>query len=111
MFISCSTLKTEPNNIVGTFYKQGSKNGFNYEYTLKLYKDNSFFLGHKVHGANPQCKGQWEQSNDTLFLKCNEENEVSIMLSSSYMNERKYALKIVNRNKIKINNILLRRVK
>lgn len=110
VFISCNTLKIEQNNIMSTFYKKGSKNGFNYEYTLKLNKDNSFFLSHKVHGANPQCKGQWKQSEDTIFLTCNEENEVSIMLSNGYMNEREYTLKVISNNKIKINNIILKRI-
>lgn len=109
--VSCSVLKTERNDITGAFYKKGSKNGFNFEYTLKLNRDSTFLLSHKVHGANPQCEGVWKQSNDTLFLSCNEEKDITLMLSNGYMKKREYMLKIVNRDKLRLDDIVLKRIK
>ncbi|MDP2161200.1 MAG: hypothetical protein Q8K02_11995 [Flavobacterium sp.] len=108
--VSCSVLKTERNDIAGTFYKKGSKNKFNYEYGLKISSDGSFLLSYKVHGANAQCDGIWKQSNDTLFLNCNEEKDIALMLSSGYMNKREYVLKIINRDKLRLDDIVLKRI-
>ncbi|RZL62951.1 MAG: hypothetical protein EOO93_08225 [Pedobacter sp.] len=97
--------------IYGTFYN-GSRNlDFNYKYKLQLNADGSFFLIEKHKDGNPQCEGHWKRiDQNIILLKCNEVN-VTEMLSNRYMSKREYKLEIVDRNKIKYNGILLKRIK
>lgn len=110
--LSCSITKNiDYDSMIGEF--QGKYPGFikgtYVQYNLKLKGDSSFYFQIKGHDYNPECKGVWSLCNDTLFLKCNEEKDIAILLSSGYMNKREYKVTIKNRNKLKLNNIILKR--
>lgn len=103
LLTSCYTSK----KITSGIYK---KKGTDFIYSLELNSvNNTFLLTKKYFEVNSSCAGKWVQKSDTLFLKCNEEKDIGIVLSSGYMNEREYAIKIINKKKLKLHNILLKR--
>lgn len=103
VLISCNTSK---NITTGTYQKKG----VDFLHSLKLNDtDNSFVLTKKYFEVNSSCTGKWLQKGDTIFLKCNEEKDIAILLSSGYMNKREYKVTIKNRNKLKLNNVVLKR--
>ena len=108
---SCSTLKINASDIAGDFYKEeSSKNYLSIVYDLKLKPDSTFSLSIKTRDANPTCKGLWKLKKNYIYLKCQESQDVGKILSSSYMKELNYELKLINRNNIKFNeDIILRR--
>lgn len=71
--------------------------------------DSTFVLTKKYFEVNSSCTGKWLQKGDTIFLKCNEEKDIAILLSSGYMNKREYEVVIKTRNKLKLNNVVLKR--
>lgn len=104
VLISCNTSK---NITTGTYQKKG----VDFFHSLKLDKtDSTFVLTKKYFEVNSSCIGRWQQKGDTIFLKCDEEKDIGVMLSSGYMNQREYTLKIVSNNKVKLENITLKRV-
>ena len=112
---SCSTSKVvNSNDLTGSFYAaygdvKGVK-GTSTKYYLDLNSDNVFYFEIKGHGwNNPQCTGRWEQKGNILYLKCNEEKDLGVMLSSDYMNQREYTIKIQSKDKLKYGKIVLRR--
>lgn len=111
IFYSCSAVKIEPSFVVGKYYKrQMSKNTFSINYNLILKSDNTFSLSMNMQDANPKCNGKWElRENKYIYLKCDETNDIGVILSSGYMNEKEYKLEIINRNKIKFKNVILKK--
>ncbi len=95
MICSCITNK----KIYGNYQYKGVSNGFSKEYSLSIKKD-SFDISHKSQDAYTNCAGKWKVFQDTLYLRCNEENVVTNMLSSGYMNKRDYKLKIISNQKL-----------
>ena len=108
LLYSCSvTKKLKDTEILGSFYaKIEGHNDTNVQYTLSL-KPNSFSLNFKGQDYNPECTGSWLKKGDSLFLKCKEEKDIGILLSSSYMNQRDYTVKILSRNKLRLDKIVL----
>lgn len=111
-FLSCSMRKVICNkDLIGHFY--GVSVGYipntSVEYHLNLNADHTFNL--KIHGHDyrPECIGKWEQIGDTIFLKCNEEKDIGIMLSGGYMNQREYTFKIKSKNILKLDKVVLKR--
>jgi hypothetical protein len=101
--ISCDTSK---NITTGTYQKKRA----DFLYTLKLNNaDSTFILTKKYFEVNSFCSGKWRQKDDSIFLKCNEEKEISAVLLGGYMNEREFKIKIRNKNNLKLNNILLKK--
>lgn len=98
-------------DLIGSFYDVSS--GYipytSIQYFLELKTDNVFKFKIHGHGYRPECIGIWEQKGDTIFLKCGEEINIAIMLSNRYMNQREFKVVIKNRNKLKIDNVVLRR--
>lgn len=109
---SCSVSKEfVSGDLIDSFYgvSNGSMSNTSIQYSLELKTDNVFKLKMQRHGYQPECVGIWEHKNDTIFLKCNEEKDIAIMLSSGYMNQREYKVVVKNRNKLKLNNVVLRK--
>jgi replicative DNA helicase len=105
IFYSCSTR----NRLIGDYYYEKS-NVISESYYLKLKKD-SFIIKYVTLDSYPRCSGMWKLKKDTLYLKCNEEKEITQMLSKGYMNDRDYELKIVTKDSLKLlkRNIILKR--
>jgi hypothetical protein len=106
-FYSCGVSKFD--------YRAGQeyiKEKKDYKYYLRIDTDSTFTFSIKYQDLNPRCQGCWEKGEgDYILLKCNETTEVSDLFSSTYMNTRKIRAEIINRNKIKINNTILRKIK
>ena len=112
LFLSCKAQKIDQEVIQGTFYKLNKDRYLSSSYTLELHKDGSFALNEKHQDANPQCKGKWTIENDKfIVLKCDEVKDVTETLTNGYMNKREQKLLIINRNKIKYNDVVLKRKK
>jgi hypothetical protein len=91
--------------------KSHYREGKDYQCDLSLNNDSSFVLTQKYFEANSACRGKWRySSHDTILLTCDEE-ELSSKLQGGYMSERKKKLIILNRNKVKIGEVILRRKK
>lgn len=109
--VACKAQSSSQQSIYGTFYNRSKNLDFNYEYKLQLNVDGSFLLNEKHKDANPQCKGNWKRiGQDTIFLKCSEVVDATEMLSNGYMNKREYKLKIVDKNRIRYNGVILKRI-
>ncbi|MGV0755926.1 hypothetical protein [Empedobacter brevis] len=107
---SCSTYRTKENDIIGSYsYKSKTKKVIGVSYDLTLNNNKTFIFKQKVQDARPECNGTWILSNDTIFLKCAEEKNIGIKLSSGYMNQREYTLKIISNHKLNFGNITLKK--
>ena len=103
---SCKTIVIH-DNISGKFYKKGR----DYSYSLILNEDSSFIFYFKAQDVKPQCEGRWQLlSKDTILLRCNEVKDLIDALSTGYMPKREHKIKIINRNKLKYNQIVMKRV-
>lgn len=110
--LSCSTTKNMSyDKIIGKFYGKhpGFSKGTYTHYNLELKQDSTFYFQINGHDYSPECKGMWSLSNDILLLKCDEEKDVAVLLSSGYMNQREYKVIIKNRNKLKLDTVVLKR--
>jgi hypothetical protein len=111
-FLSCKAQKVGQEAIYGTFYKLDKDKHFSTSYTLKLNSDSTFSFLIKVKDGQPQCNGTWELvDNEFIHLKCYEITDVTEALSSGYMNQREHKLQVVNRNKLKYKDVVLKRKK
>ena len=105
LWCSCNTSK----GVIGGSYE---KKGRDFEIQLKLNSiDSSFSLSEKYFDGTPTCNGIWNIKSDTLYLLCNEEKSISILLSSGYTNERVQKAIIITNNKLKLHNVVLKRHK
>jgi hypothetical protein len=110
LLLSCKTQKIRQKAIHGTFYKIDKDPHFSSEYTLDLNEDGSFFLLEKHKDGSPQCKGRWRIFNDEfVLLECNEITDPTETLTNAYMSNREHKLRILSENKLKYNDIVLRR--
>lgn len=103
ILISCNASKSIT---VGTFQKQG----VDFFYALKLDNtDSVFVLTKKYFEVNSSCTGKWRQKGNIIFLKCDEEKEVTAVLLGGYMSQREYKVVIKSSNKLKLDNVVLKR--
>lgn len=110
LFLPCKAQKIDRETIQGTFYRRNKDRDFSSSYTLELHSDGSFLLIEKLFEANPQCKGKWElEDNKFIVLKCNDVNDVVETVTNGYMNKREQKLLIISRNKIRYNDVILKR--
>lgn len=111
-FLSCGTLNIQSLPITGTFYKQGKRLGFNYEYKLNLKSDGSFYLQEKLKDASPRCEGKWEMvGKDHILLKCDSVTNINEMLTNGFMNSRENMLKIVSKDRLEYKEVVLKRIR
>ena len=110
--IGCSTYKNvSDDNLIGNFYglAKGQIQGSNTQYNLELKEDNVFILNINGHDFNPKCEGIWKRRADTLILKCSDNEGIAEKLSNGYMNQREFVIKVNNKNKLKLDNVTLKR--
>ncbi len=99
----CGTLR-ELENLGGVY----SKSGKDYNYTLKLNKDSSFYFSQKYYEVNTVCHGIWQLSADTILLQCAEE-DLAAKLQRGYMGKRNLKAIVLSKNKLKLGEVLLRK--
>lgn len=110
LLISCRAQKIDQSSICGTFYKLDKDKHFSSSYTLELRLDSTFTFIISVQDAKPQCNGKWKiVDNGFIMLNCNEDTNPYEMLSSGYMSQRENKLQIINKNKIKYKDVVLKR--
>lgn len=101
---SCKTVSFSQ-NIQGRYYIEGR----DYQYSLSLNNDSSFTFTKKYFEGSSTCQGNWHfLSKDTLLLTC-DEADLSAKLQSGYMTERERKVIVLNKNKLKIDNVVLKR--
>jgi hypothetical protein len=102
---SCKTSSISQSSVRGQYYREGK----DYKYDLRLNNDSSFVLTEKYFEVNSTCQGKWQYlSTDTILLKCGEE-DLSAKLQSGYMSDREKKLIVLNNNKIKLGEVVLKR--
>jgi hypothetical protein len=109
---SCSTGKEiSSKDLIGNFYGATEDYIRNTEtkYYLELNGDNVFKLKINGHDYRPECSGVWEQKGDTITLKCSDTESLGEKLSSGYMNQREFKIKVQSRNKLKLDKVILKR--
>lgn len=99
---SCSTNKKYKELNTGKFIHYHSFKLLVTDYKEKneliLNNDSTFYL--KKNGTS--CSGKWKKENyNTISLKCNESN-LNDIISVGYMSQRRYKVRIINNNKIKV---------
>lgn len=101
-FFSCNSV----NNIeLEGIYEQ---HGQDYIYSLDLNSDNNtFLLSKKYYEVKSSCQGTWEISGNIITLKCYEE-KFPAQISSGYLNKREFRMLLINRKKIKFDNVILK---
>lgn len=110
--LSCKVQKVDQVTMCGTFYKLHKGNDFNTSYTLQLNTDNTFLLLLNTAGGKPQCKGKWEIVDSIyIILKCDKVSDVTETLTNGYMKQREYKMQIISQNKIRYNEVVLKRKK
>lgn len=111
-FLSCKAQKVEHTTIWGTFYKLDKGKHFSTSYTLELKSDSTFVFIIKVKDGQPQCDGIWEIVNDKyILLKCGEITDITETLTNGYMSKREHEINIINKNKLRYNDVVLKRKK
>lgn len=105
LFAACASF-SESSSLEGRYVKSGD----DFSRNLTLNKDSTFVLTIQDLEVTKKCKGSWQHiSQDIVLLVC-ENEEVHNQLSSGYMKERRVELKILQKNKLKLNNITLTKV-
>jgi len=108
--LSCKAQSLVQKAIYGTFYKLDKDKHFSASYTLKLNSDSTFSFLIKVQDGQPQCNGTWELLEDGfILLKCGEVADVTETLTNAYMSKREHKILIMSKNKLKYNDIVLKR--
>lgn len=112
LFITCRAQKIEQEALCGTFYKLNKDKYFSSSYTLELRPDSTFSFIIMVKDAKPQCNGKWKIiDKEFILLECNESSNPYEMLSSGYMSQKEQKLQVINKNKIKYKDFVLKRKK
>jgi hypothetical protein len=110
--LSCKAQTVEQASICGTFYESYKDKHFSTSYTLILNSDSTFSFHIIVKDGQPQCNGKWELVEDEfILLKCGEDANPFEMLSNHYMSQKEHKLQVLNKNKIKYKNVVLKRKK
>jgi len=103
-FVSCKSTSLLQ-NADGDYYSKGR----DYYYSLSLKRDSSFVFTQKYFEVNSTCQGKWKYiSKDTILLQCNEA-DLSAKLQSGYMSERERKVLMLNKNKLQIDKVILKR--
>jgi hypothetical protein len=110
LFFSCKTVESK--YIPGTYFrKYDQKNNYNRVVTLTFNQDSTFEYSDEWFEINQKCAGKWLFAKpNTILLKCFEQPFPAI-ISSGYMNGKQLKVKVISKNKIKVGNSTLMKVK
>jgi hypothetical protein len=107
---SVSVQKIDQCTICGKYYKLVRDKDFSTSYTIELKADSTFKLSIKIFEGRPQCEGKWKSIGEKLILlKCYEDNNPYEALTNGYMSQKEHTIKIINKNRIKFNDFVLKR--
>lgn len=112
LYIYCSCKIVEIKDIPGKYHrKYDQKNNYNRVVTLTLSQDNTFEYSDEWFEINEKCKGKWVFTTpNTILLKCFEQ-PFPALISSGYMNGMQLKVKVISKNKIKLDKSTLMRIK
>jgi hypothetical protein len=98
--------------VYGTFYKKTHGRCYRTSYELEIRKDGTFVFNQESRGANPKYYGKWRiVGGNHLMLKCKEDTTKFDPSSFIHMNLKKWNIKILSKNKLKFDHIVLKRNK
>ncbi len=110
--ISCKVQKVEKVPINGTFYKLEKGTDFKISYTLELRVDSTFKLLFNAPGGKPHCEGKWElKDNEIIILECFKDGDPYETITNTYMSQKTHEVKVLSKNRLKYNDVILRRKK
>lgn len=105
VFASCK-ISSFSQNLQGSYFKEGK----DYKYRLKLNNDSSFIFIREYFEANSTCRGKWQFiSKDTVLLVC-DDVDLSEKLQRGYMTTRERKVIVMNNSRLKIDNVILKRL-
>lgn len=91
----------------GTFYIEGK----DFKYSIDINRDSTFTIKLQNMEVIEMCNGQWHYiDKNTIHLLCDSAN-LSEMISTGYIPEREKYIYVVNSNKIKMDQVVLKRYK
>lgn len=100
---SCKSL---PINSDGEYYLTGA----DFSYRVTLNKDSTFVLSQSGLESISKCVGKWHYlSKDTISLDCDPEDNYA-KIKSNYLQQRNQKLIVINKNKLKLNGLILKRL-
>jgi hypothetical protein len=120
LLLSCKSQQFTFNSLDGSFAgsEKVSKHTLSWYVTLELKQDGTCTLRKNLDLALVDCKGEWSIINDNLIeIKCNDNPVLSDIekalqsLQSGSSIEGKLEIKILNKNKLEFDNIILKRKK
>ena len=91
-------------SIVGKYEAKFSSNNEHLpaHYYLIINQDKSFHFKLKTLDGSASCTGKWKEVNNELLLfRCNESENLLDKISSGYLGDQTYEVRILNKNKIK----------
>ena len=105
-FSSCKVTNVTKDSMIGIYTATGK----DYNYQLSLKNNDEFVLKFKSLEVKSGCEGKWELKNsDLIILDCNEPKDVTETLQGGYMSNRHMEVKIKCKNKILLNNVILKK--
>ncbi|MFC4818028.1 hypothetical protein [Flavobacterium sp. GCM10023249] len=106
LFVSCKVANVTKDSMIGIYTATGK----DYSYQLSLKNNNEFVLKFKSMETKSGCEGKWEFKNsDLIILDCNEPKDVAETLQGGYMSNRHMEVKIKCKDKIILNNVVLKK--
>lgn len=112
LLLSCSLRKFEKESVYGTFYKKNHGRCYRISYELEIRKDGTFVFNEESRGVNPKYYGKWKiVGGNHIMLKCTEDTTKFDPSSFIHVNLKKWRIKILSKNKLKFDNIVLKRNK
>jgi hypothetical protein len=95
-------------NLIGTY----SDIRRDISYNLKLNSDSTFTLVQKSLDVNAKCNGRWSIVSDkTIVLRCDSVNDVTDMLSSGFMSDRKKNVTILSHRKLRMEQVIFKKLR
>jgi len=77
-------------------------------YTLTINSDGTFIYEIKAFESHPKCSGEWKfVKNDSILCECSKEEDISIVLSNGYMNQRKNFFRVFHNGMLQLEDVLL----
>ena len=96
----------------GTFnaVEKSSKGLPSYVYTLQLNRDNAFLFSIRVDLGGSNCSGDWKIAKNKILLECGEVTDPVKALTRGGM-DGVQEFRIINKNKLKYKDVILKRTK
>ena len=105
LYFSCLSHKNLTDSIEGSFICKGK----DFDDKIQLNSNKTFNILFKYVGVIKQCDGTWIIINNNIVLKCCPTTDSLNVLRSDYLGDTTISLKILDKNKIMMGSIILRR--